>query len=34
MLEINEENPSPRVFNLDGSDLTKSYEGSVLSLIS
>jgi hypothetical protein len=34
MLEINEENPSPRVFNLEGDKIMSSYESSVLSLIS
>lgn len=34
MLEVNEENPSPRVFNLEGDHLLKTFEGSVLSLIS
>ena len=34
MLEVNEQNPSPRVFNLEGESIVKSYEGSVLSLIS
>lgn len=34
MLEINEENPSPRVFNLEGDKIMASYESSVLSLVS
>jgi hypothetical protein len=34
MLVVDEENPSPRVFNLEGDALLKSYDGSVLSLIS
>jgi hypothetical protein len=33
MLEINEQNPSPRVFNLEGSVLMQSFEGSIVSLI-
>lgn len=33
MLEINEENPSPRIFNLEGHQITSSYEGTILSLL-
>lgn len=33
MLEINEANPGPRVFNIDGATLSSSYEGTVNSLI-
>ena len=33
MLEINEENPSPRVFTLEGDVILQSYDSTVLSLI-
>jgi hypothetical protein len=34
MLIVNEENPSPRVFHLEGDKIMASYNSSVMSLIS